>query len=145
MIKFYYRVLDAVSGGRVYPLAGWQGSTSRRSRCGPSSGSSTYRTNGGGHEHPPNRRLWKFRDTPRAGPDQRFLVEVPERFAVARWPRDADVSTIRRRILGTLKYEPHAADATGLRRALEGVIEHTARGGTVQKREELRAEARRMV
>ena len=26
MIKFYYRALDAVSGGRVYPLAGWQGS-----------------------------------------------------------------------------------------------------------------------
>ena len=76
MIKFYYRALDAVSGGRVYPLAGWQGSTSRRSRCGPSGGSSTYR-----------------------------------------------------RILGTLKYEPHAADATGLRRALEGVERKVRRDG----------------
>jgi hypothetical protein len=53
---------------------------------------------------------------------------VPERFAVARWPREAD-STIRRRILGTLKYEPHAADATGLRRALEGVERKVRRDG----------------
>ena len=66
----------------------------------------------------------------------RHLVEVPDTFAVARWPRDADVATIARCILGTLKYEPHTADITVLRRALEGVIEHTARGGTLQKGED---------
>jgi hypothetical protein len=66
----------------------------------------------------------------------RFLVEIPDRFAVARWSRDADVATIARCVLGTLKYEPHAADTTVLRRALEGVIEHTARDGISQKREE---------
>jgi hypothetical protein len=66
----------------------------------------------------------------------RHLVEVPDTFAIARWPRDADVATICRCILGTLKYEPHAADITVLRRALEGVIEHTTRGGTAQKPEE---------
>jgi hypothetical protein len=38
--------------------------------------------------------------------------------------RDADVATIAHCILGTLKYEPHTADTTVLRRALEGVIEH---------------------
>ena len=65
----------------------------------------------------------------------RHLVEVPDTFAIARWRRDADVATIARCILGTLKYEPHAADTTVLRRALEGVIEHTARGGTAQKQE----------
>jgi hypothetical protein len=32
-------------------------------------------------------------------------------------------------ILGTLKYEPHAADVTGLRRALEGVIERGRKEG----------------
>jgi hypothetical protein len=53
----------------------------------------------------------------------RHLVEVPDTFAIARWPRDADVATIARCILGTLKYEPHAADLTALRRALEGLIE----------------------
>ena len=53
----------------------------------------------------------------------RHLVEVPDRFAVARWSRNADVATIARCILGTLKYEPHTADTTALRRALEGVIE----------------------
>jgi hypothetical protein len=47
-------------------------------------------------------------------------------FAIARWPRDADVATIARCILGTLKYEPHAADITVLRQALEGVIKHEA-------------------
>jgi hypothetical protein len=52
----------------------------------------------------------------------RFLVDVPDKFAVARWSRDADVATISRCILATLKYEPHAADVTELRRALEGVI-----------------------
>ena len=54
----------------------------------------------------------------------RFLVESPDRFAIARWSRDADVATICRCILGTLKYEPHTADITVLRQALEGVIKH---------------------
>ena len=54
----------------------------------------------------------------------RQLVEVPDSFAIARWSRDADVTTIARCILGTLKYEPHAADITVLRQALEGVIKH---------------------
>jgi hypothetical protein len=63
----------------------------------------------------------------------RFLVEIPDRFAVARWSRDADVATICRCILGTLKYEPHTVDTTVLRRALEGVIEHTAGGGISQE------------
>jgi hypothetical protein len=66
----------------------------------------------------------------------RHLVEVPDNFAVARWSRDADVPTIARCILGTLKYEPHTADTTVLRQALEGVIEHTARGGTAQTQQE---------
>jgi hypothetical protein len=66
----------------------------------------------------------------------RHLVEVPDSFAIARWSRDADVATIARCILGTLKYEPHAADTTVLRRALEDVIEHTARGGTAQTQQE---------
>jgi hypothetical protein len=52
----------------------------------------------------------------------RHLVEVPDTFAIARWRRDADVTTIARCILGTLKYEPHAADTTLLRRALEAVM-----------------------
>ena len=52
-----------------------------------------------------------------------LVVEVPDSFAIARWPRDADVVTICRCILGTLKFEPHAADTTALRRALERVIE----------------------
>jgi hypothetical protein len=30
----------------------------------------------------------------------RHLVEVPDSFAIARWPRDADVPTIARCILG---------------------------------------------
>jgi hypothetical protein len=49
----------------------------------------------------------------------RHLVEVPDTFAIARWPRDANVATIARCVLGTLKYEPHTADTTALRRALE--------------------------
>jgi hypothetical protein len=53
----------------------------------------------------------------------RHLVEVPDSFAVARWSRGADAATIARCILGTLKYEPHVADLSALRRALEGVIE----------------------
>ena len=59
----------------------------------------------------------------------RHLVEVPDSFAIARWPRDADVSTICRCILGTLKYEPHAADTAALRRALGGVIERGRKEG----------------
>jgi len=54
----------------------------------------------------------------------RHLVEVPDTFAIARWRRDADVVTIARCILGTLKYEPHASDTTALRDALEDLIEH---------------------
>jgi hypothetical protein len=63
----------------------------------------------------------KFADT------NRHVVEVPDTFAIARWPRDADEVTIARCILGTLKYEPHAADTTALRRALESVIEQSLR------------------
>ena len=54
----------------------------------------------------------------------RFLVEIPDRFAIARWSRDADVATICRCILGTLKYEPHTADTAPLRQALETVIKN---------------------
>ena len=54
----------------------------------------------------------------------RHLVEVPDSFAIARWPRDADFPTIARCILGTLKSEPHTADITPLQRALESLIEH---------------------
>jgi hypothetical protein len=59
----------------------------------------------------------------------RHLVEVPDTFAIARWPRDADVATIARCILGTLKYEPHTADTTALRRALESV-DHAQRASS---------------
>jgi hypothetical protein len=52
----------------------------------------------------------------------RYLIEGPENFAAAHWPRDADVATIARCILGTLKYEPHTADTTALQRTLEEVI-----------------------
>ena len=54
----------------------------------------------------------------------RFVVEVPDKFATARWSRDADVATIARCILATLKYEPHTADTAALRQALEGVIKN---------------------
>jgi len=54
----------------------------------------------------------------------RHLVEVPDSFAVARWSRNADVATIARCILGTLKYEPHTADTAALRQALETVIKN---------------------
>jgi hypothetical protein len=57
----------------------------------------------------------------------RYLIEVPATFAIAQWRRDADVATIARCILGTLKFEPHTADTTLLKRALESVIEHTAK------------------
>jgi hypothetical protein len=56
----------------------------------------------------------------------RLYVEVPDTFAVARWSRDADIATIARCILATLKYEPHSADTTALRRALEGLLEAEA-------------------
>jgi len=59
----------------------------------------------------------------------RHVVEVPHRFAIARWPRDTDVPTIARCILGTLKYEPHSADTTALPRALEREIEHKCHSG----------------
>jgi hypothetical protein len=69
----------------------------------------------------------KFADT------NRHPVEVPDTFAVARWPRDADVATIARCILGTLKYEPHGADTTPLRRALESVIDHEQRAPSTER------------
>jgi hypothetical protein len=53
----------------------------------------------------------------------RHLVEIPDHFVVAHWSRKADLTTICRCILGTLKYEPHASDTSELRRALESVIE----------------------
>ena len=59
-----------------------------------------------------------------AKPVCRHVVEVPDTFATARWRRDADAATIARCILATLKYEPHTADVTALRRALEGLIEN---------------------
>jgi hypothetical protein len=52
----------------------------------------------------------------------RHLVEIPDRFAVARWSRDADVGTIARCVLATLRFEPHVCDVSALRHALEGVI-----------------------
>ena len=41
------------------------------------------------------------------------------KFATAHWSRDADIVTIARCILGTLKYEPHTCDVTALRQVLE--------------------------
>ena len=58
----------------------------------------------------------------------RQLVEVPDSFAIARWSRDADVTTIARCILGTLKYEPHIADITVLRQALFKQEVHALQG-----------------
>jgi hypothetical protein len=55
-----------------------------------------------------------------------YLVEMPDKFVVARWPRDADVVTIAHCILGTLKYEPHTADTTALRSALERIAHSAA-------------------
>jgi hypothetical protein len=53
----------------------------------------------------------------------RHIVEIPDRFVVARWSRDADAVTIARCILGAIKFEPHTADTGPLRHALmEGVI-----------------------
>ena len=74
-----------------------------------------------------------WRNVAPVGPDgaaldkNRHYVELPGKFAVARWRRDADVATIARCILATLKYEPHGADLTPLRRALEGVIKQPER------------------
>jgi hypothetical protein len=68
-------------------------------------------------------------EQPELGPEyeppnkNRTYVEVPDTFAVARWPRNANVATICRCIRATLKYEPHTADVTPLRRALEDLIE----------------------
>jgi hypothetical protein len=75
----------------------------------------------------------------------RHLVEVPDSFAIARWPRDADVATIARCILGTLKYEPHTADITVLRQALEGVIKHETKviEGIVKPAEEAQGKPQR--
>ena len=67
--------------------------------------------------------LSRYREVEPYDEAKRHLVEIPDRFAVARWSRDADVATIARCILGTLKYEPHAADVTVLRCALESVIQ----------------------
>jgi hypothetical protein len=67
--------------------------------------------------------LSRYREVEPYDEAKRHLVEIPDRFAVARWSRDADVAEIARCILGTLKYEPHAADVTVLRCALESVIE----------------------
>jgi hypothetical protein len=68
-----------------------------------------------------------------APPNQnRFVVEVPDKFATARWSRDADIATIARCILGTLKYEPHTADTAALRQALE--TRDQERGGYREQR-----------
>src|SRR5262245_52204534 len=79
------------------------------------------------------RRSWKGRSLSntehRFADPNRHVVEVPHRFAIARRPRDADVPTIARCILGTLKFEPHSADTTALPRALERVIEHECHSG----------------
>lgn len=61
----------------------------------------------------------------------RYLIEIPDTFAIARWRRDADVATICRCILGTLKHEPHGTDTTALRRALEAVIEREGAASTM--------------
>ena len=66
--------------------------------------------------------LSRYREVEPYDEAKRHLVEIPERFAVARWSRDADVATIARCIWGTLKYEPHSNDVTALRRALESLI-----------------------
>ena len=58
----------------------------------------------------------------------RYIIEIPDTFAIARWRRDADVATIARCILGTLKYEPHTTDTTALRHALEAVIREAEKG-----------------
>ena len=61
--------------------------------------------------------LLEVADQPMPNPN-RCLVEIPDTFAVARWPRDAEVAKIARCIWEPLKHEPHTAD-TMLRRALE--------------------------
>ena len=70
--------------------------------------------------------LLEVADQPMPNPN-RCLVEIPDTFAVARWPRDAEVAEIARCILGTLKYEPHTADTAMLRRALDIIAEVAGR------------------
>src|SRR5262245_10015342 len=55
----------------------------------------------------------------------RHFVELPDSHAIARWPRSADVPTIVRCILGTLKYEPHTNDTTTLQDALRALLERS--------------------
>jgi len=78
----------------------------------------------------------------------RTEMRDPNKFATARWSRDADVATIARCILGTLKYEPHTCDVTALRQVLErgrevrpgtGGVQHSAtiirmEGGWLRRR-----------
>ena len=54
----------------------------------------------------------------------RLETNTEDSFATSRWPRDAEVPTIARCMLRTLKYEPHTADTTPLLRALETLIDH---------------------
>jgi len=72
----------------------------------------------------------EFKDT------NRHLVEVPDSFAIARWPRDADVVTICRCILGTLKYEPHVTNVTPLRDTLMDLIECEITLREIEKRKD---------
>src|SRR5262249_47970859 len=75
--------------------------------------------------YPSDRKAMTMSNTEHEFKDSnRHYVEVPDTFAIARWRRDADIVTICRCILGTLKYEPHTTDTTALRDALEDVIEH---------------------
>lgn len=50
------------------------------------------------------------------------LSRFPDAFAIARWRCDDDAATIARCILATLRYEPHNADLTALKSALESAI-----------------------
>src|SRR5215468_4083246 len=102
----YYHLLDAVSDGARH-LSG-AGMDCRV----------VLRSPGLVPRSPMSNTEHEFADT------NRHLVEVPDSFAIARWPRDADVPTIARCILGTLKYELHTVHTTPLRRALETLIEH---------------------
>jgi hypothetical protein len=58
-------------------------------------------------------------DTYPANEDQCFVTVMPTHYVLARWCRDADVSTIAKCIAAVLKYEPHTADVGRLRQALE--------------------------
>jgi hypothetical protein len=72
-----------------------------------------------------NRHLVEAPDSSRLSPVLTVTGLSPffDGLPIARWPRDADVRTIARCILGTLKHEPHTCDLTALRLALKGVIE----------------------